>query len=241
MSLYTKVSGAWKKSSDLYYKIAGAWKKTRMIFRKENGQWVQYFANNEYKIYALGLAQTVYPQSFRGMWLNGVYAYDPNVLYDPNHNPIVLGTGGRGYNLVTFDKYGNSDAAYNFDIFGEANNEKTGESGRMKATLDALPNGKLFCLFSFDEPRDGHLTLNGVDLLSAVIRIGGTNAVYGQTMNFRGAYLLLGQVGSPAYAENYVGADFGDDLDGSGDPKAALLCTFKLQYRVFFGASVKVS
>lgn len=238
MSLYAKVAGVWKHATTAFYKIAGIWKPIRQMYIKVNGVWKQTYANNNYTIYALGLVQQLYPATNRGMWINGAYVYDPAILYDTGGVPHPLPAGGRGYNLVQFDHFGNGISFYNFDTLSDYNAGTSSEGNRMKTILDAMPNGQLFCLFSYDEPQRGHLGMNGFDLLDSVIRVGGSASVFGQPMFYRGAYILLAKVGSGAYMEAYNGDEYGDGSTGNpgtgpggqpGDANAALVLTFSIQ------------
>lgn len=207
--LLTKLSDIWKDGRTYFAKLAGNWRAARKIFIKANGIWKLRYLRNAVYVVASGLNQNKYPLEYSGLAVNNVGQQQPF----------------RSYNLALFDRNGKLGATNSYDLHGQAIGIVAGESARMIADLNALPAGQLFILYSFDEPRDGHLAPG---VLDAVLRIGGTNAIYGQPMAYRGAYLLIGKVGKAAYRETYVGIDTGDG-DVTGDPNAGLTQAFSVE------------
>lgn len=198
MTVYAKVSGAFKHTVRIFTKVSNAWKRVNAAYTKQSGVWKQVYGRPFIQLYSLGLSQTVTSGANSGVWKNTLHQFGIS----------------RGYTIVTFDKYGNVMAAPVFDLFGEVQEgTKTGQIDGMTNALNALPNGQLFALLTYDEPKAGHLSGS---LPDAVYRIGGTSAIYGQAMAYRAAYMLLGKVGSPASYEGLAGS-----IDS--DPNAAII------------------
>lgn len=249
MSLLANIANVWKNASNALFKKSGTWLPVRRVYIKKNDTWVQAYGRNNFIIYALGLNQQIYPSANKGMWENGAYVYNPGILYDTDGNPITLPAGGRGYNLVTFDKWGNGSSFYNFDTLSDYNSGTSSEGNRMVTILNALPAGQLFCLFSWDEPQKGHLGMNGFDIIDSVVRVGGSVGVFGQPMFYRGAYVLLAKVGTGAYLETYVGDEYGDGSvqdpavgpnNQPGDGNSAIKLSFQIYNNDFNTVSAVV-
>lgn len=204
MTIFAKFSGVFHHVSNVYAKAAGVWKTVRAVYIKKNGIWKQVYGLHNFLFYALGLEQTVYPAANAGVWRDGIHGW----------------IAGRSYTLSTYDKYGNVLTNQTFDVYGESQGSATGQIAGLTNALNALVAGTLFTLISFDEPQGGHTDSN---LEAAVYRVGGTSSVYGQAMAYRGAYMLIGQVGISASYENYVGVDYTwPDGTTKGDPNAAI-------------------
>lgn len=208
-----KTATAWSFVKQISANVEGVWTPVRKAFENVDGVWQQTYGDNLFLLYALGLSETLTPVTNGGLWVNGSH----------------LITSARSYNLITFDQYGNVVFNGVYDVFGDATATPpvTTNTDALAAKLNSLAAGTLFTLFSYDEPMNGHLT---ADLLAAVERVGGTAGVYGQTMAYRGAYLLLGTVGSAASLEVYRGVN---DGDSAGDPNAALEYSFGIWNNAF--------
>lgn len=201
----------WKEGQRIACKVSGTWKFGRAIFVKKNGQWKRIYLSNAFQVMSLGKSQQVIPPRYAGMYMNGLALTPPN----------------RSYSLVQFNDIGEAISANGYDIFFDGNNGGTQYATKMINDLNVMPEGRLFVIYTYDEPSRGHLH---PDLVTAMLRVGATNAIYGQPMNYRGAYMLIGKVGSPNYFEKYVGDKVGDDADeSSGDPNSAIYQLFTIQ------------
>ncbi|BAQ02610.1 hypothetical protein AVU38_gp082 [Ralstonia phage RSL2] len=213
MTIYSKAAGAWHHVAKIFYKASGAWKRVNAAYVKQGGVWKQTFGRHNYSIFALGLSQTIYPAANKGIWMDGVQ----------------IESAGRSYNLIQFDKYGNMIFSKQYDVFGEdqylqnnTNPVVTGQIDGLTNDLNAMPNGQLFALVSYDEPYSGRLRNS---LPAAVYRVGGTSGIYGNAnFAYRSAYLLIGKVGSAPLTEQNVGVTYpsGAAGTGTGDPNAAI-------------------
>lgn len=187
MPIYRNVGGTWTLAKHVWRNVGGTWTKVRKAFRNVGGVWTQYHGDNDFTFYSMGLSQTIVNTGLIGINANGTHLY----------------AGGRSYNLVYFDKYGNVTFSRVYDIFGESS---TGAptapsfgSTQFAADVAAMPTGQLFLVFTYDEPQSGVMKAPLVPtFVNAMLSIGATAAVF-QSANFqyRSAYMLLGQKGQP--------------------------------------------
>lgn len=198
----------WKEGQRTACRISGKWSFGRKVFVKTNGQWKRIYLRNAIQVMSLGLLQTVIPPKYAGMYMNGGAVSPPN----------------RSYTLVQFNDLGEVISHTGYDIFFDGNSGGVTHTNRMIADLNAMPPGRLFIIYTYDEPQAGHLHPN---LVTAMVRVGATVAVFGQPMAYRGAYLLIGKVGFIPYREEYKGETVGTG-DGVGDPNAALYQLFTI-------------
>lgn len=198
MTIYAKVSGAWKHTARIFAKVSNAWKRVNAAYTKQGGVWKQVYGRPFIQLYSLGLSETVIALNYSGLWKNTLHQF----------------TISRGWTIITFDKYGNTMNHQTFDLFGEVQEgTATGQIDAFTNALNALPNDQLFALLTYDEPKAGHLSNS---LPTAAYRVGCTAGIYGQPMSYRSAYMLLGKVGSPASYEGYAG-----NIDS--DPNSAVI------------------
>ena len=176
-----------------------------------NWNWGQSTKRDIHVAYSLGGFQTVYPMSKAGLWLNDTVQEERKEI-----TPL------RSYTLITFTPNNAVTFAYAYDVYLDKVNGVLKNTNDLIAELNRMAQGQVFILFSHDEPKYGH---THPALLDAVYRVGGTPSVYGQPMGYRGAYMLIGKVGSPAAFEKYTGSDLGDG-DAFGDPMAAIKMSF---------------
>lgn len=206
MTVLTKLANVFHHVAKMFMKKTGTWKQVRGVYVKKSGVWKQTYGRPAMAIFALGLEQTLQPAANKGVWINGVHAFST----------------GRSWGLVTFDKYGNMTAGSSYDLFGEAQDPPTatGQLDGLTNALNAMPTGQLFALITFDEPMALHTSGS---LPAAVYRVGGTAALFaGSGFNYRGAYMLLGKVGSAPYTEQYNGVSYTAPDGTVGDPNAAI-------------------
>lgn len=182
-----------------------------VIMQPDNWAWGQSTKRDIHVAYSLGGFQTVYPMSKAGLWLNDTVQEERKEI-----TPL------RSYTLITFTPNNAVTFAYAYDVYLDKVNGVLKNTNDLIAELNRMAQGQVFILFSHDEPKYGH---THPALLDAVYRVGGTPSVYGQPMGYRGAYMLIGKVGSPAAFEKYTGSDLGDG-DAFGDPMAAIKMSF---------------
>lgn len=201
----------WKEGQRIACRIAGKWSFGRRVFIKANGVWKRIYIRNAVQVMSLGLAQTVIPPRYSGLYINGKAA----------------SAAARSYTLVQFNDLGEMVSTSGYDIFFDGSNGGTTHTNRMVADLDAMPLGQLFVIFTYDEPLAGHLNPT---LIAAMERVGATSAVFGQPMAYRGAYMLIGKVGYPSYFEAYKGESVGEggSPGSGGDPNAAIVKLFTI-------------
>lgn len=214
MKLLTKLTGTWKQAKAYWFKAPVGWSlpgwlSVRRVFVKVNGQWQRTYIRNSFVVYALGLLQGQVPNAWVGVTMNA--------------RGIAGGT--RSYSLVQLTKDGELKSFRSYDIFFDGNNGTTNNTISMVEDLNAMPDGQIFIVYSFDEPSAGH---THPLLVAAIERVGGVPGVYSQPMSYRGAYMLLGKVGFPAYFEKYVGALTGGTGAGDGDPNAWITKRFTI-------------
>lgn len=214
MKLLTKLAGTWKQAKAYWFKApvewsVPGWLSVRRVFVKVNGQWQRTYIRNSFVVYALGLLQGQVPNAWVGVTMNA--------------RGIAGGT--RSYSLVQLTKDGELKSFRSYDIFFDGNNGTTHNTISMVEDLNAMPDGQIFIVYSFDEPSAGH---THPLLVAAIERVGGVPGVYSQPMSYRGAYMLLGKVGFPAYFEKYVGALTGGTGAGDGDPNAWITKRFTI-------------
>lgn len=169
--------------------------------------WGQSTARDVHTVYALGGYQIVYDMSMRGVWTGDTARKDRQEIL-----------AGRSYNLTKFSANNAITTSYYYDVYADQVGGVLANTTHLMDELNSMPDGQVFVLFTFDEPSYGH---THQPLVDAVLRVGGTQAIYGQPMGYRGAYMLIGKVGSPAYYEYYIGVD-GDPFDDVGDVTAAI-------------------
>lgn len=196
--IYKQVSGTWKPAQHMFKNVAGTWKKVRKMFRNNAGTWTQYHGDQDIVAYSLGLIQNLVSASVLGVTYNG--------------GSTATYAGGRSYNLVQFDKYGNITFSRQYDIFGEATGgaptATTYGSAQFAADTAAMATGQKFLLFTYDEPQSGDMVDPITAFINAVLSIGGTSAVFqSSSFAYRGAYMLLGAKGSAATFEAYRGTE----------------------------------
>lgn len=206
MSGFVKNATAWSQIKHLSTKVAGNWTPVRKGFVKVNGVWKQFFEDTQFLIYALGLSETVTPTTNRGLWLNGVHSY----------------TSGRSYNVAVFDNLGNVTDFRTFDVFADAGNGNTVNADAMSSYLNGIANGTILAIFSYDEPMNGRL---GGALESTMYNLGASYGVFNQSIQYRGAYMLLTKKNPTptVYAEYYLGTNI-----ANGDPNAAVIASFQI-------------
>ena len=225
MRVKLKIANAWKAVRRIFIRPGGTYVRVRRVFEKVNGVWQFKWRDDRWQIWAMGSDCTTHSISNRGLNLNNKAFMSP----------------GRSWNLLTLDQNGTAVEAFSFDIYGEYQSEISGEIVRMYDKLQSLPNGQLFCLYSWDEPKYGSdgRGFNGVmirDLQSAVYRVGGTPSRYNKNyLQFRGAYILLSKVGVSTIYEEYVGAYVSDT---AGDPAASIVIRFNVRENDVFEFSV---
>lgn len=200
MTVYKNVSGTWKPVQHIWRNINGVWTKVRKLFHNDSGNWVQYHGDQDFQVYSLGLLQNQVSNALQGI--------------TPNGQTANRWGGGRSYNLVQFDKYGNVTFERQYDIYGEGQNGSPSASpygsAQFVADTNAMANGQRFCLFTYDEPQTG--TQAGAHpitaFINAVLSLGATVAIFqSSSFAYRGAYLLLGAKGSAATFEAYRGTE----------------------------------
>lgn len=211
MQVLTKVAGVWRKAKLLFVKVAGTWKPVRQVYVKISGVWKATYSRANIEINALGLVQTVMPSIWRGVWYN--------------RNQHLSGVAGRSYTLGLISKDGFITTQTSFDIHADSDAVVGGNNAALMASkLSALADGQIFFIVTYDEPKKNRL-LGG--LPSAMYRVGVSQAIF-ENINYRGAYFILGKVGSVPYYENYIGVPNPEGID-DGDPRAAISIKFYME------------
>lgn len=192
MGAYSKQSGTWNEVKNVYAKNGGNWSLVKRAFVNNNGTWQQFHGGNTYKVFSLGLYQSLGVSGGNagnvGVWENG---------------PRVSGPSGRSYTLVTFDKWGNILTAQSYDVFGDATNYANAGSATQNliAALNSVAAGTPYILFTYDEPQTNasHLTSTVTSLF------GGVNSILSGSVPYRGAYLAMGVARQAPAIEQYCG------------------------------------
>lgn len=204
MKFLAKLSGTWQQAKLLFVKVAGVWKVGRGAYVKVAGEWKLIYSRPRYTVHAQGLLQTVEPQSKRGFWING--------------NPPSTTNWGRSYTLVQFGMHGLVIYNETFDLHAGGNVEnQTAAATELRIAFDNMLPGQVFVLFTYDEPASGRL-LGG--LPEALYAKGVTQSIF-ESIQYRGAYCILGQAGGSALFEKYIGESVGTGND-DGDRLAAV-------------------
>lgn len=225
MPIYRNINGTWTIVKHVWRNVGGTWTKVRKAFRNVGGVWTQYHGDNDFTVYSMGLSQTLVNTGLIGVNANGTHLY----------------AGGRSYNLVYFDKYGNITFSRQYDIFGESSTGAPTAPGfgsaQFAADVAAMPANQLFVLFTYDEPQSG---VDKAPILSAFVNaalsLGATSGVL-QSANFqyRSAYLLLGQKGQPISFEANRGTLSGN-LGSSGTDSGCLDGVVGITFNIVNGA-----
>lgn len=233
MTIYAKVSNAWKHTRRVFTKISGAWKRVNAAYVKQGGVWKQVYGNNEFIVYSLGLGQTVYPMNTAGIWKNGVQFH----TLDANWN-AYLGQSGlwngepwppanqtntpvkRSLNLVLFDKYGNIDKN---TVYGDTYPTPQDASvPNLQSVVNALPVGQRFILYGFDIP--GYHPEWGGPIVSA---LGGDATDFNNaSIPPHCAYVLIGKKGQSIFWQGHAGDA---EPDSSGSANGAIRLKFGIQ------------
>jgi hypothetical protein len=177
-------SGTWTPVKTIFGKTLGVWKAVRRAFVNIYGTWTQFFANNTFEVYALGLSETAVGG---GTGIHGLYVNGTNVF-----------PGARSYNLVLFDNYGNITSTATYDVFDNSAN-----AGTLAAALGGLAIGQLYLIFSYDEPNTND-TANGLPAALTTL-FGGNSTIVSSSIPNRGAYLAMGYNGQAPVLEQYCG------------------------------------
>jgi hypothetical protein len=193
----------------MFVRKGTTWKRVRKAFIKTATGWKQVFSDNLISIYAIGLASNLSGE-FRGVWINGQH--------------IVF--GGRSYNIVQFDNWGNIISFHSFDVYNDFYGAGMSNIVGMADVLAAMPAGRIFTVYSFDEPNSGH---TWSPLLQEMYNCGASPGIYGQEMPYRSAYILIAKKGYFTYYEEVVGETYTDPNTGmAGDPYAHVNVRIKI-------------
>jgi hypothetical protein len=192
MGAYSDQSGNWNEVKNIYAKNSGNWSLVKRGFVNNHGTWQQFHSGNTYKVYSLGLEQSLGVAGGNagnvGVWENG---------------PRVSGGTTRSYTLTTFDKYGNVLTAQSYDVFGDSTNYANAGSATQNliAALNGIAAGAPYVLCTYDEPATNASALNG----AMTSLFGGISSIITSSMPYRGAYLAIGTARQAPAIEQYCG------------------------------------
>lgn len=168
----------------MFAKNAGVWAPVRKAYVNNGGTWTQFFANNTFEVYSLGLEENAYQtSSYHGFYVNGVNVFP----------------GARSYNLVLLDNYGNITGTFTYDVFTSPGSA----AATFAAKLNSLSAGQLYVIFTYDEPQS-YDTTNGLPAALTSL-FGGNTTIVSGSMPYRGAYLAMGNAGQAPVLEQYCG------------------------------------
>jgi hypothetical protein len=227
MSAFSKQAGTWTPIKSMYGKVAGAWTLVQRAFVNVNGTWTQFFGDNKFEVYSLGLEQSFVTSADKGLWMNGA----------------LVSTAARSYNVIVFDKYGNITSATAYDIFADGVNYANAGSQTqlMIAALAAIPAGTSYVIYTYDEP-----STNAGNIKAALTSLfAGNTSILTSSMAYRGAYLAMGQAQQAPALEVYCGT-FMDSVSNSSATtvqadEGCLDAVMHYTFRIYNGQIVNIA